>query len=57
MNSLEKSRGSWRHVYQNSSILHNMAGSGLLTSLPDSGSTAYVEFGSGKGNEIHFLEH
>lgn len=45
--SLTESRGSWRHVFQSSSILYNMAEVGVLTS-GETRST-YVEFGSGRG--------
>lgn len=46
--SLTESRGSWRHVYQNSSILYNMVRVGILTSGE---SSTYVEFGSGRGKK------
>uniref|UniRef100_A0A0P6GBY3 tRNA:m(4)X modification enzyme TRM13 n=1 Tax=Daphnia magna TaxID=35525 RepID=A0A0P6GBY3_9CRUS len=45
--SLTESRGSWRHVFQSSSILYNMTEVGVLTS-GETRST-YVEFGSGRG--------
>lgn len=45
LNELKESRGSWRHVNQNSSILCNMEQSDLLKR--GDGST-YVEFGSGR---------
>lgn len=45
--SLTESRGSWRHVFQSSSILHNMAQVGVLTS--GKSRSTYVEFGSGRG--------
>lgn len=49
--SLTESRGSWRHVYQNSSILYNMTQVGILTSGE---SSTYVEFGSGRGSNDVF---
>nr|CAH0098327.1 unnamed protein product [Daphnia galeata] len=45
--SLTESRGSWRHVFQSSSILHNLAQVGVLTS--GKSRSTYVEFGSGRG--------
>lgn len=53
--SLTESRGSWRHVFQSSSILYNMTEVGVLTS-GETRST-YVEFGSGRGNLLQYLEH
>ena len=40
------SRGSYRHVYQNSSILYNMHKAGVFT---DNGRKTFIEFGSGRG--------
>jgi len=52
LTSLKESRGSWRHVNQNSSILYNMEQSGLLKK--GEGST-YVEFGSGRGQLSYYI--
>jgi Methyltransferase TRM13 len=47
LEKLQESRGSFRHVTQNSSILQNMEEAGLLAS---EGSKTFVEFGSGRGD-------
>merc|ERR1712136_323185 len=52
LNELKESRGSWRHVNQNSSILCNMEQSDLLKR--GDGST-YVEFGSGRGQLSYYI--
>lgn len=46
LSGLKESRGSWRHINQNSSILYNMEQTGILKK--GDGST-YIEFGSGRG--------
>lgn len=49
LKSLKESRESWRHLYQNSSILHCMSEAGILQS---GNSSTYVEFGSGRGEKV-----
>jgi len=52
LSGLKESRGSWRHVNQNSSILYNMEQTGILKK--GDGST-YIEFGSGRGQLSYYI--